>query len=604
MKKILLSLIIANLIGVTVLTAQSTSQGMNYQAVARDASGQIIANLPISLKISLVSKNGAQAEYFSETHQVQTDNNGLFKIIIGEGKDASGKLSEVPWSKDQVWLNIALDTKGGKNYNLVSSAKLLSVPYAFHAATASQIVDNSTSIDLPTEKNQSIYWTTGGNTNTRPATHFMGTRDNQDVVFKTNNTTRVILTKEGQMQVKSGVSGPDSEPASYPITVQGSRQGIYIMVNESRDGDNNFVTFADPDGIWGRIEGQTIDELEASSEYQTQVALFTLQAISLAAQVVAFGAEAIGLAASGLGAAAAVGAAANAIALGIEAASLATEWATWESDLKENIGVTYESGAGDYAEWLERKKDERDLHYGEIVGVQGGFVSLNTTGVDHYMVVSKRPIVLGNVPKPEKEQNFEKVAFMGQVPVKVVGAVAVGDYIIPSGNNDGLGVAIHPADMKLGDYAKIVGVAWQAAKEAPINYVNVAVGINTNDLTRKVDELNQKVEQILAYLEGKAPLQTDGSVLNATAAAKPQTTFSKLYSDEEFDQMVDNNADFLTQMYAEAKVQLIKQGYDANKNPKMFEMLDNPLPFIKEVRRNPAYITQWAMVDQKIKSKK
>ncbi|HPH20518.1 MAG TPA: hypothetical protein PLE32_17135, partial [Haliscomenobacter sp.] len=195
MKKILLSLIIANLFGVLVLTAQSTSQGMNYQAVARDASGQIIANLPISLKISLVSKNGAQAEYFSETHQVQTDNNGLFKIIIGEGKDASGKLSEVPWSKDQVWLNIALDTKGGKNYNLVSSAKLLSVPYAFHAATASQIVDNSTSIDLPTEKNQSIYWTTGGNTNTRPATHFMGTRDNQDVVFKTNNTTRVILTK-------------------------------------------------------------------------------------------------------------------------------------------------------------------------------------------------------------------------------------------------------------------------------------------------------------------------------------------------------------------------------------------------------------------------
>jgi len=604
MKKILLSLIIANLFGVLVLTAQSTSQGMNYQAVARDASGQIIANLPISLKISLVSKNGAQAEYFSETHQVQTDNNGLFKIIIGEGKDASGKLSEVPWSKDQVWLNIALDTKGGKNYNLVSSAKLLSVPYAFHAATASQIVDNSTSIDLPTEKNQSIYWTTGGNTNTRPATHFMGTRDNQDVVFKTNNTTRVILTKEGQMQVKSGVSGPDSDPASYPITVQGSRQGIYIMVNESRDNDNNFVTFADPDGIWGRIEGQTIDELEASSEYQTQVALFTLQAISLAAQVIAFGAEAIGLAASGLGAAAAVGAAANAIALGIEAASLATEWATWESDLKENIGVTYESGAGDYAEWLERKKDERDLHYGEIVGVQGGFVSLNTTGVDHYMVVSKRPIVLGNVPKPEKEQNFEKVAFMGQVPVKVVGAVAVGDYIIPSGNNDGLGAAIHPADMKLGDYAKIVGVAWQAAKEAPINYVNVAVGINTNDLTRKVDELNQKVEQILAYLEGKAPLQTDGSVLNATASAKPQTTFSKLYSDEEFDQMVDNNADFLTQMYAEAKVQLIKQGYDANKNPKMFEMLDNPLPFIKEVRRNPAYITQWAMVDQKIKSKK
>ena len=605
MKKLLLFLIAVSLIGGLTLSAQSTSaQGMNYQAVARDASGQVIANLPISLKISLVSKNGDQTEYYTETHQVQTDQTGLFQVVIGEGKEAVGKLADVPWAKDQVWLNIALDANGGKNFALVSSAKLLSVPYAFHAATASQIVDEASAIDLPTEKNQSIYWTTGGNTNTRPATHFMGTRDNQDVVFKTNNTTRVILTNEGQMQVYSGVTGLSSDPGSYPITVEGSDQGIYIKVNGSRDGDNNFVTFADDIDIWGRIEGQTIAELEASPEYQTQVALFTLQAVSLAAQVVAFTAEAIGLAASGLGAAAAVGAVANAVALGIEAASLATEWATWESTIRANIGVTYESGSGDYAEWLERKKGERDMHFGEIVGVKGGLISLNTKSVDHFMVVSTRPIVLGNSPQPEKEASFEKVAFMGQVPVKVAGAVAVGDYILPSGNNDGLGVAIHPNDMKLGDYSRIVGVAWEAAKEAPLNYVNVAVGINSNDLTRKVDELNQKVEQIMAYLEGKAPLNADGTVLAAAPIAKPETTLAKMYTDEEFDQLIDKNAGFFTEMYAEAKKSLIKQGYDLSANPKMAEMLDNPIPFIKEVRRDPAYLTQWALVDQKIKSKK
>lgn len=605
MKKLLLFLIAVSLIGGLTLSAQSTSaQGMNYQAVARDASGQVIANLPISLKISLVSKNGDQTEYYTETHQVQTDQTGLFKVVIGEGKEAVGKLADVPWAKDQVWLNIALDTKGGKNFALVSSAKLLSVPYAFHAATASQIVDEASAIDLPTEKNQSIYWTTGGNTNTRPATHFVGTRDNQNLVLKTNNTTRAILTKEGQMQVYSGVTGPDSDKASYPLTVEGSDQGIYIKVNGSRSGDNNFVTFADDEDIWGRIEGQTIAELEASPEYQTQVALFTLQAVSLAAQVVAFTAEAIGLAASGLGAAAAVGAVANGVALGVEAAALATEWATWESRIRANIGVTYESGSGDYAEWLERKKGERDMQYGEIVGVKGGLISLNTKSVDHFMVVSTRPIVLGNSPQPEKAASFEKVAFMGQVPVKVAGAVAVGDYILPSGNNDGLGVAIHPNDMKLGDYSRIVGVAWEAAKEAPLNYVNVAVGINSNDLTRKVDELNQKVEQIMAYLEGKAPLNADGTLLANAPIAKPETTLAKMFTDEEFDQMIDKNAGFFTEMYAEAKKNLIKQGYDLSANPKMAEMLDNPLPFIKEVRRDPAYLTQWALVDQKIKSKK
>lgn len=608
MKKLLLFLIAANLLGGLALSAQSTAaaQGMNYQAVARDAKGQIIANLPVSLKISLVSKTGSQTEHYTETHQVVTDQNGLFKLVIGEGKNATGVLADVPWAQEQIWLNIAMDDQSGKSYNLVSSAKLLSVPYAFHAATASQIVDETSAIDLPLEKNQSIYWTTGGNTNTRPATHFVGTRDNQDLILKTNNTTRVKLTKEGQMQVFSGatVNGPDSLMSSYPITVQGSNQGIFIKVTGSRDNDNNFVTFADDEGIWGRIEGQTLDELYASSEYKTQVALFTLQTVSLAAQVVAFTAEAAGLAASGVGAAAAVGAIANAVALGVEAASLATEWITWENDLRENIGVTYESGAGDYAEWLERKKGERDMRFGEIVGVKGGQISLTTTDVDHFMVISTRPIVLGNAPQLNKQENFEKVAFMGQVPVKVVGAVAIGDYIIPSGNNDGLGIAIHPNEMKLGDYSRIVGVAWEAAKDAPLNYVNVAIGINTNDLTRKVDELNQKVDQIMAYLEGKAPLNADGALLANVPSVKPQTTLSKLYTNEEFDQMIDQNADFFNQMYAEAKNNLIKQGYDLSKNPKMAEVLDNPIPFIKEVRRDPTYLTQWALVDQKIKSKK
>lgn len=604
MKKILLSLIFASFIGALALTAQSTSQGINYQAVARDASGQIIANLPISLKISLVSKNGAQAEYFSETHQVQTDNNGLFKIIIGEGKDASGKLSEVPWSKDQVWLNIGVDTKGGKNYDLVSSAKLLSVPYAFHATTASQIVDNSTSIDLPTEKNQSIYWTTGGNTNTRPATHFLGTRDNQDLILKTNNTTRVKLTKEGQMQIKSGVDGADDKIGSYPLTIEGSKQGIWITIKGLRSSGNNFVTFADDVNTWGEIEGQTLDELKGSWEYQSQIALFTLSAISLAANAIGEAINAGGLYATGFGGGAGVGATLNAAALIAEAISLGIEIDNWITETVNGVGVTYSSGAGDYAEWLERNKEERDLKFGEIVGVKGGIISLNTEGVDHFMVVSQRPIVLGKVPPKGLEHKFEKVAFMGQVPVKVSGPVAIGDYIIPSGNKDGFGVAINPADMKIGDYAKIVGVAWQAAKDAPLNYVNVAVGINSNDLSSKVDELNQKVEQIMAYLEGKAPLQPDGQLMAITPGVKPQTTFNKIYTDEEFDVMIDNNAGLFQDAFAQAKIKLRNQGYDLTAHPELSAFFDNPVQTMKEVRRDPNYLTQWALIDQKIKSKK
>jgi len=73
------------------------------------------------------------------------------------------------------------------------------------------------------------------------------------------------------------------------------------------------------------------------------------------------------------------------------------------------------------------------------------------------MVVSQRARSSWcKVPAKGSEHNFERVAFMGQVPVKVAGPVAVGDYILPfPGTAMVLGWRINPADMKIGDYAEI-----------------------------------------------------------------------------------------------------------------------------------------------------
>lgn len=599
MKKIILfSIALMFLCGVN-LSAQSTAaRGMNYQAVARDAAGQVIANHSIALKVALVSKSADQTEYYSETHQVTTDQNGLFKIVIGEGKAANGQFVDVPWAKDQVWLNIAMDNNGGKNFTLVSSAKLLSVPYAYHATTATQLVDPTSAIELPQEKNQSIYWTTGGNTNTRPTIHFLGTRDNQDLVIKTFDKIRAIETKEGQLQIKSGVDGADDDKKAYPLTIEGSKQGIWIEVNGGRSSANNFLVFADENGVHGGVEGETLGELLSSAEFISKTALAALQIVSFTAQLVALGIEVGGLSATGVGAGAAAGAAATAVAIGAEMAAFIIEQGKCVDELVNNVGVSFFSGAGDYAEWLKRKTDEKDMFYGEIVGVRAGVASRNTEQADHYLVISKRPIVLGNMPQKDQEHLFEKVAFMGQVPVKVAGSVAIGDYIIPSGNHDGIGIAVHPADMKIGDYAKIVGVAWQAAGDNPINYVNVAVGINANDLSKKVDELNGKVEQIMLYLEGKAALHgTDAQ--NIAALAKPSTTVKKMLTDEEFDQLIDKNADLYKEIFAQTKAELHKRGYE---DSEMTAFLNDPIDTMKKMRRNPEYLTQWALIDRKIKS--
>ena len=152
-------------------------------------------------------------------------------------------------------------------------------------------------------------------------------------------------------------------------------------------------------------------------------------------------------------------------------------------------GVTYESGSGDYAEWLERLDPDEELEAGEIVGVYGGKVSRNTEGADHAMVVSYKPIVLGNMPTEDRADLFDKIAFMGQTLVKVVGTVEKGDYILPSGKNDGYGIAVSPSDIRAEQLASVVGIAWGAGgTEGRLGLVNVAVGLRPVEVTRVIAE--------------------------------------------------------------------------------------------------------------------
>lgn len=617
MKKMLLSILL--LVGCVVLglQAQNTAaQGFNYQAVARDAAGQILAHQAIALKISLSAKDGDQAKYYSEIHELKTDALGLFHLIIGRGKETVGQLSEVPFSKEQIWLNLELDPSGGRTFNLTSRSELMSVPYAFHAATASQLVENATEINLPTEKNQSIYWTTGGNTNTRPATHFLGTRDKQDLVFKTDNITRMVITADGRIQTFSVCAeNGDQDPESYAIVAEGCKQGVYIKVNGTRSNDNNFLTFADDEAVWGRVEGQTYGELITSFEYIWQNAVFGIEITAYAADIVGLAAELATVTVQVLTAAEAVGVGAQLTAATIRGVQLIAELVAYNIETSLNVGVAYESGSGDYAEWLERGKDERDLLPGEVVGVKGGKISLNTQQADHFMVVSHSPIVLGNMPKKTQEALFEKVAFMGQVPVRVVGKVDIGDYLLPSGNHDGMAIAVKPAEMKAGDYSRIIGVAWQAGKDAAMNLINAAVGLNQNQLGNKVEalqnevvEVNQKLDKIIAFLEGKGTLDNladlNQAVQNAPSPALSKTTLQKALSEAEFDRLIDNNADLLNQYYAGVEAGVKAKGYDLTQYPQIQAFFQNPLENIKKMRRDPSLTSQWGYFDQKLKARK
>lgn len=187
----------------------------------------------------------------------------------------------------------------------------------------------------------------------------------------------------------------------------------------------------------------------------------------------------------------------------------------YDTMMINNIGVTYESGSADYAEWLPKVNAAEKFTFSDIVGVKGGRISKNTDNAEQFMVVSMKPIVLGNSPATGKSKEYEKVAFMGQVPVRVLGMVKLGDYILPSGGNNGLGIAVSPANMKHEDYKKIVGVAWSEGNDPDLNTIRVAVGLNTNSLAAVIEK---QAEEIRSLKQAVAKSDEKIDQINSTLA--------------------------------------------------------------------------------------
>lgn len=551
MKKILFTLIISFL-SINYFNAQTIPQGMKYQAVARDISGLEITNEALSLKILFRGELNTSNIYYIETHDITTNEFGLFSLSIGEGKVEQGKFDKIPWAEENIWMELAIKEDGDKYYTTLSNSKLLAVPYAYHANTAGYIVDknnpsqnNGSNAGVPSQN-----WSLFGNSKTDPEKDKLGTTDYTDLIFVTDNLERLKIgadgkilidgdlevgkdltvgknvylnandtfsplgetinygkfTSQGQVTINTILTGGESDYNAYPLRVEGSNQGIAIKLNAGTpNNSNNFITFFNSSGgAVGRIEGETLSEATNTPEYIFDNALLVAEEIKATVNV---GLSFIPTTVAGLGVSA--GPCGSCIAMAAADLVLASvNLIGYNIFALENLGVTYQSGSADYAEWLERMDPNEKISAGDIVGVNGGKISKYTTNAQQYMVISTKPAILGNMPMTGKEGLYEKVAFMGQIPVKVRGIVLSGDYILPSGLNDGIGRAVSSDDITAKQYREIVGVAWSSSLfNEGISIVNMAIGLNANDVSRLVVQLENKfnaLEERITALENVA----------------------------------------------------------------------------------------------------
>lgn len=116
--------------------AQVPPQGISYQAVARNDNGTPMASQVVSIRFSILANAPDGIAMWIESHELITDQYGLFSTVIGQGTPEGGNsptFDLIQWQNATYYLQVELDPGDGI-YELMGTSEFLTVPYAFYAA--------------------------------------------------------------------------------------------------------------------------------------------------------------------------------------------------------------------------------------------------------------------------------------------------------------------------------------------------------------------------------------------------------------------------------------------------------------------------------------
>ena len=148
MKRITFSLVLITMV-ISVLA--QPPQAFKYQAVVRDATGEIISNQAVDVRISIHNATSGGTIVYQETFSETTNQFGLLNMEIGYGTTIIGSFSLIDWSAESKFIEIEIHDGGG--YMSLGTSELFSVPYALYSNRSS---DNYWGLN-----NSSIFFNSG-----------------------------------------------------------------------------------------------------------------------------------------------------------------------------------------------------------------------------------------------------------------------------------------------------------------------------------------------------------------------------------------------------------------------------------------------------------
>lgn len=215
-------------------------QKMSYQCVVRNASGVLVANQSVGIRITILQGTSTGTVVYAETQTPATNANGLVSIEIGGGTG----FDAINWVNGPYFLKTETDPTGGTNYTIAGTSKLLSVPYAMYSETAGNTFSGNYN-DLTNKP--ALFDGTWSSITSKPATlSGYGISDGMNTAHVANGITSAMIANWNtafSWGNHTGLYRPISyvpiwsEITSKPTTISG--YGITDAVNTT---DNQTIT--------------------------------------------------------------------------------------------------------------------------------------------------------------------------------------------------------------------------------------------------------------------------------------------------------------------------------------------------------------------------
>ncbi len=117
------------------LSAFAQTEGLNFQGVARNTTGEVLVNQKINLRLSILLGSETGTVAYMETRQVSTNPQGVFVVVVGDDKalTKSTNFSTINWTPSPKFIKVEMDPNAGANYLVMGTSRLQAVPFAFYA---------------------------------------------------------------------------------------------------------------------------------------------------------------------------------------------------------------------------------------------------------------------------------------------------------------------------------------------------------------------------------------------------------------------------------------------------------------------------------------